>query len=178
MRRLIAAAVLVTALSVLAGPASAASATAKVTGPLPARQGVVLTGACGFPVQLDERGGLVLTTTYDAARVPIRYDISGTQTTLLTNLANGVSVSFDTIGRTTIVPNGDGTFTMTQLGSGLAIDPGTVSGDPALDWFTGRVVSRGTLDERTLLLDVASQQRIGVTSDICEMLVTGLKTRH
>jgi hypothetical protein len=89
-----------------------------------------------------------------------------------------VSLSFDTTGRTTILPEGDGTFTMTQLGTGLAIDPGTVSGDPALDWFTGRVVSRGTLDARTLLLDVSSQHCIGVWSDICEMLVTGLKTRH
>ena len=67
---------------------------------------------------------------------------------------------------------------MTQVGSGLAIDAGTISGDPTLAWFTGRVVSRGTLDERTVVLDVASQQRTGVMSDICEMLVTGLKTRH
>jgi hypothetical protein len=181
MRRLIAAAVLAAALAIslfgLASPASAAGTT-KVTGPLPARQGVILTGVCGFPVQLDERGGLVLTTTYDAARTPLRYEITGSQTTVLTNLANGLHLSFDTLGRTTIVPNGDGTFTATQVGSGLAIDAGTTSGDPTLAWFTGRVVSRGTLDQVSLLLDVASQQRTGVSSDICDMLVSGLKTRH
>lgn len=178
MRRLIAAAALVIAICGLAPTALAAPGTTTVSGPLPARQGVILDGICGFPVQLDERGDLVLTTTYDAARTPLRYEIRGTQTTVLTNLSNGLALRFDTLGRTTIVPNGDGTFTMTQVGSGLAIDAGTISGDPTLAWFTGRVVSRGTLDERTLLLDVASQQRTAVVSDICEMLVTGLKTRH
>ena len=177
MRRLIAAVVLASALTTLAAPASAAGTT-KVTGPLPARQGVVLTGICGFPVQLDERGGLVLTTTYDADRTPLRYDITGSQTTVLTNLSNGLQLSFDTLGRSTIVPNADGTFTVTQIGSGLAIDVGTISGDPTLAWFTGRVVSRGALDQGSLLLDVASQVRTGVSSDICDMLVSGLKTRH
>ena len=178
MRRLIAAAALVIAVCGLAPTVLAAPTTTTVSGPFPARQGVVLDGICGFPVQLDERGGLTLTTTYDAARTPLRYEISGTQTTVLTNMSNGLALRFDTLGRTTIVPNGDGTFTMTQVGSGLAIDAGTISGDPTLAWFTGRVVSRGTLDEGTFVLDVASQQRTGVVSDICEMLVTGLKTRH
>jgi hypothetical protein len=178
MRRLIAAAALVTAVCALAPTALAAPGTTTVSGPLPARQGVILDGICGFPVQLDERGGLLLTTTYDASRTPVRYEISGTQTTVLTNVSNGLSLRFETLGRTTIVPNGDGTFTMTQVGSGLAIDAGTVSGDPTLAWFTGRVVSRGTLDQATLLLDVSSQVHGGVASDICEMLVTGLKTRH
>ena len=65
---------------------------------------------------------------------------------------------------------------MTQIGSGLAIDADP--GDPTIAWFTGRVVSRGTLDERSPVLDVVTQQRFGVASDICEMLISGLKTRH
>jgi hypothetical protein len=177
MRRLIVTTALTVTLCVLALPAHAAGTT-KVTSPLTARQGVVLTGVCGFPVQLDERGGLVVTTTYDAAGTPIRYDIGGSQTTLLTNLANGTTLLFDTLGRTTIVPRADGTATVTQVGSGLAIDQGTTSGDPTLAWFTGSVTSTGVLDPKTLLLEVTSQQRVGLSSDICEMLVSGLKTRH
>jgi hypothetical protein len=177
MRRLVLAVSLVLVVLATVAPVTAAPGTTTVTGPLPARQGVILSGICPFPVQLDERGGLVLTATYDASRDPLRYGITGTQTTILTNLVNGLSLPFDTLGRTTIVPNGDGTFTSTQVGSGLAIDPGT-TGEPALVWFTGRVVSRGTLAEGSLVLDVTSQERFGVGGDICEMLVTGLKTRH
>ena len=177
MRRSLALTALTATLCILALPASAA-VTTKETHPLTARQGVVLTGVCGFPVQLDERGGLVVTTTFDASKTPIRYEISGTQTTLLTNLANGKALLFDTLGRTTIVPNADGTATVTQVGSGLAIDEGLTSGDPTLAWFTGTVTSTGILDPKTLLLQVTSQQRDGLSSDICEMLVSGLKTRH
>jgi hypothetical protein len=177
MRRPFALAVLVLAIFALAAPAAIAGTT-KVTTPLAARQGVILTDACPFPVQLDERGGLVVTTTLDASGTPLRYDIRGRQTTVLTNLSNGLTLSFDTFGRTTIVPNGDGTFTMTQEGSGLAIDPATTEGEPTLAWFTGTVVSTGTLDERSLVLDVEDQTRSGIVSDVCEMLVSGLKTRH
>jgi hypothetical protein len=177
MRRSIVLATLTATLTLLALPARAADTT-KETHPLTARQGVVLTGVCGFPVQLDERGGLVVTTTFDASKTPIRYDITGSQTTLLTNLANGKALLFGTIGRTTIVPNADGTATVTQAGSGLAIDQGLTSGDPTLAWFTGTVSSTGVLDAKTLLLEVASQRRVGLSSDICEMLVSGLKTRH
>ena len=177
MRRPIVLAVLVVALCALALPASAAGTT-KITAPLSARQGVLLTDVCPFPVQLDERGGLVVTTTLDASRTPIRYDITGRQTTVLTNLSNGLTLSFETIGRTTIEPNSDGTFTMTQVGSGLAIDPGAADGEPRLAWFTGTVVSTGTLDEASLVMQVETQTRGGVVSDVCEMLVSGLKTRH
>ena len=68
--------------------------------------------------------------------------------------------------------------TVTQVGSGLAIDQGLTSGDPTLAWFTGTVTSTGVLDAKTLLLEVTSQQRVGLSSDICEMLISGLKTRH
>ena len=156
MRRLISVMALTTTMCLFAQPAHATAGTTKVTQPLTARH-VVLASACPFPVQLDERGGLIVTTTYDAAKTPIRYDLTGTQTTLLTNLANGK---------------------VTQVGSGLAIDEGLTSGDPTLAWFTGTVTSTGVLDAKTLLLEVTSQQRVGLSSDICEMLISGLKTRH
>jgi hypothetical protein len=173
VRRLISVIALTMTMCLFAQPAHATAGTTKVTEPLTARH-VVLASACPFPVQLDERGGLIVTTTYDAAKTPIRYDLTGTQTTLLTNLANGKALLFDTLGRTTIVPNADGTATVTQVGSGLAIDEGLTSGDPTLAWFTGT----GVLDAKTLLLQVTSQQRVGLSSDICEMLISGLKTRH
>ena len=177
MRRLISVIALTATMCLLAQPAHAAAGTTKFTQPLTARH-VVLASACPFPVQLDERGGLLVTTTYDAAGNPIRYDLTGTQTTLLTNLANGKTLLFDTLGQTTIIPNADGTATATQVGSGLAIDEGLTSGDPTLAWFTGTVTSTGVLDAKTLLLEVTSQQRVGLSSDICEMLISGLKTRH
>jgi len=177
VRRLISVIALTTTMCLLGLPAHAAPGTTRFTQPLTARH-VVLTNVCPFPVQLDERGGLNLTTTFDAAKTPIRYDLSGTQTTLLTNLANGNALLFDTIGRTTIVPNADGTATVVQTGSGLAIDQGLTSGDPTLAWFTGTVTSTGVLDAKTLLLEVTTQQLDGLSSDICEMLVSGLKTRH
>jgi hypothetical protein len=176
VRRLFSLIALTATMCLLAQPAHAAGTT-KFTQPLTPRH-VVLTSACPFPVQLDERGGLLVTTTYDAARNPIRYDLTGTQTTLLTNLANGNALLFDTLGRTTIVPNADGTATATQVGSGLAIDQGLTSGDPTLAWFTGTVTSTGLLDAKTFLLEVTAQQRDGLSSDVCEMLVSGLKTRH
>jgi hypothetical protein len=40
------------------------------------------------------------------------------------------------------------------------------------------VTSTGVLDAKTLLLEVATQRRDGLSSDICEMLISGLKTRH
>ena len=177
MRRLISVIAFTATMCLLGQPANAAAGTTRFTQPLTARH-VVLTSVCPFPVQLDERGGLIVTTTFDADKNPIRYDLTGTQTTLLTNLANGNALLFDTLGRTTIVPNADGTATATQVGSGLAIDQGLTSGDPTLAWFTGTVTSTGVLDTKTLLLDVATQQRDGLSSDICEMLIAGLKTRH
>ena len=177
MRRLVSVMALIATMCLLAQPAHAAAGTTRFTQPLTARH-VVLATVCPFPVQLDERGGLIVTTTYDAAKTPIRYDLTGTQTTLLTNLANGNALLFDTLGRTTIVPSADGTADVTQVGSGLAIDQGLTSGDPTLAWFTGTVTSTGVLDAKTLLLEATSQQRIGLSSDICEMLVSGLKTRH
>jgi hypothetical protein len=45
-------------------------------------------------------------------------------------------------------------------------------------WFTGTVTSVGTFDPKTLDFVPTSQTRSGIDSNICDMLVTGLKTRH
>jgi hypothetical protein len=45
-------------------------------------------------------------------------------------------------------------------------------------WFSGRVESVGSFDPKSLRFDPVTQVRSGISSDVCEMLVTGLKTRH
>ena len=73
---------------------------------------------------------------------------------------------------------GDGTWTMVQKGSGLAVVPRDDPEGSKLVWFTGRVTSIGTFDSKNLTFVPQTQVRSGIDSNICEMLVTGLKTRH
>lgn len=163
-----------TLLTVAAPPSSALTRT--VTN-LPALKDFVLPGACfNGDVTLTERNERTLTTFLDGKTV-VRYLISGGQTTLFQNEA-GAEVTIDTTGTTTLTPNGDGTWTMVQQGSGWAFVPPSDPTGPTLVWFTGTVTSTGTLDEKTFAFDVQTQTRSGITSDICMMLVTGLKIRH
>ena len=63
-------------------------------------------------------------------------------------------------------------------GSGLAVVPRDDPAGPKLVWCTGRVSSVGDFDPETLTFVPRTQIRSGITSNVCEMLVTGLKTRH
>ena len=83
-----------------------------------------------------------------------------------------------TIGSTVVTANADGTWTMVQKGSGLAVVPATDPAGPKLVWFTGEVTSIGSFDSKDLTFVPQTQVRSGIDSNICEMLVTGLKTRH
>jgi hypothetical protein len=77
--------------------------------------------------------------------------------------------------------NDDGSVTLTQRGSsGLLVDPGTVTGSPSLTWYGGTAATTGTLaDDGTFRFDeVTTQSLNGFGGDVCEMLVSGLKTRH
>lgn len=163
---------------VIAAPASAAKTSTKVE-PLPLVQGHVIEDVCEFPVEYTDRGGRVLTTRYDRAGRMVSQTISGTSIVELTNLATKTTESFEIDEVQTIVYRRDGTVNVVQLGSsGIAIDPGTSTRTPDLVWYGGLVVSRGTLDRSFLLADVTRQSRVGVEGDICDILVTGLKTRH
>ena len=67
---------------------------------------------------------------------------------------------------------------MVQKGSGLAVVPATDPAGPKLVWFTGKVTSVGSFDSKNLTFVPQTQVRSGIDSNICEMLVSGLKTRH
>jgi hypothetical protein len=67
---------------------------------------------------------------------------------------------------------------MVQKGTGLAVVPSGDPAGPALAWFTGRVTSVGDFDAKTLTFVPRTQVRSGVASNVCQMLVNGLKTRH
>ena len=73
-----------------------------------------------------------------------------------------------------------GAATTLQGGSsGLVFDPGTISGAGSFTWYGGAALTTGRLDPKTLLYtDVESQHTVGLEGDVCDMLVSGLKTRH
>jgi hypothetical protein len=100
---------------------------------------------------------------------------------VLTNGATGLELTFDIKETSTIVYDQQrGTATTVQIGtSGLFYDPGTISGAGSFTWYGGAALTTGRLDAKTLLYtDVESQHTIGIEGDVCEMLVSGLKTRH
>jgi hypothetical protein len=134
----------------------------------------------GFSARIDEREVRTLTSYFSADGTLLRQEISGPQVSIFQNdNSDGApTIEIETKGSTILTPNGDGTTTMVQKGSGYAYDPGTHTGEPNLVWFTGKVVSVGRWDETTQQFDVITQRIQGISSDICEMLLTGIKTRH
>jgi hypothetical protein len=157
--------------------ASAAPAHAATRVPFvgPARN-YELVGVCPFTISAQERSGHPGYLTLDDNGEVVQVQFGGSYETVLSS-SDG-SLTFETIGTTVVTANADGTWTMVQKGSGLAVvPPGDPSG-PKLVWFTGRVTSVGSFDAKTLTFVPQSQVRSGIDSNICEMLVTGLKTRH
>ncbi len=177
MRRLaaLAASVAVAMPLLVAQPASAAT---RVVEPEPQKINIPIVGACSFPVSMSDRGGLTRITTYDRSKNIVRIEVRGSTVATFTRVDNGAEMVLESRGTTIYTPNADGTWTWRQIGLGYAIDTGGFTGTPNLEWFTGAVVSRGALDLKGLGVDPATQQRVGIAGDICEMLVTGLKTRH
>lgn len=170
--------VLALVLGAVSAPAWANGPTT-TTEPLPLVQGLRIEHVCPFPVDYTDRGGRTLTIRYDRTGRIVRQTISGSSTVVLTNLATGLEVPFDIDEKTSVVFHRDGTSTAVQFGtSGIALDPGTTTGAPSLVWYGGAVLTRGDFDRTFLFSDVTRQRRLGIEGDICEMLVTGLKTRH
>ena len=167
-------------LTLVAGPADAGSRLVAKTGPLPSVQGVVIEGACPFPVMWFDRGGRTLTTYY-RNDVIVGQKITGTSNVILTNMASGLELTFAIEETQSIAYNlRRGSATTVQVGSsGLFFDPGTISGQPSFTWYGGVAATSGRLDPKTLLYqDVEWQRNAGIEGDVCDMLVTGLKTRH
>jgi hypothetical protein len=130
---------------------------------------------CPMAIQLTERDGHTMVSSYEGDSI-VRTDISGSVTTEITSSLG--ALTFESLGTTTVTPNADGTWTMVQKGSGLAIVPRGDPEGPALVWFTGRVTSVGAWYEKTLTFEATSQVREGLAANVCDMLVAGIKTRH
>jgi hypothetical protein len=166
--------VLLAGLALLAG-AAPAQATTRVPFVGPARS-YELVGVCPFTISAQERAGHPGYLTIDDNGEVVQVQFQGSFDTVLASSLG--ELVFETIGSTVVTANADGTWTMVQKGSGLAVVPATDPAGPKLVWFTGKVTSIGSFDSKDLTFVPQSQVREGIDSNICEMLVTGLKTRH
>jgi hypothetical protein len=162
------------ALAVLALPAPAQAST-RVPFVGPARS-YTLDRVCAFPVSAQERSGHPGFLTLDDTGNVVQVEYRGSYDTVLSS-SHG-QLTFQTIGSTMVTRNADGTWTQVQRGTGIAVVPASDPAGSKLVWFTGVVTSIGTFDPKTLDFVPISQTRSGIDSNICEMLVTGLKTRH
>ena len=162
------------ALAVLALPAPAQAST-RVPFVGPARS-YTLDRVCAFPVSAQERSGHPGFLTLDDTGNVVQVEYRGSYDTVLSS-SHG-QLTFQTIGSTMVKQNADGTWTQVQRGTGIAVVPASDLAGSKLVWFTGVVTSIGTFDPKTLDFVPISQTRSGIDSNICEMLVTGLKTRH
>jgi hypothetical protein len=172
VRRSVVLALVGLALLVFAAPAQA---TTRVPFVGPARS-YTLVGVCAFSITAQERSGHPGFLTLDDSGNVIRVEYQGSYDTVLLS-SQGV-LTFRTIGSTVVTQNPDGTWTQVQKGTGIAVVPASDPAGSKLVWFTGVVTSVGTFDPKTLDFVPTSQTRSGIDSNICEMLVTGLKTRH
>ncbi len=166
--------------TVVAGPADAGQKLSMTSGPLPLVQGVVIDGACPFPVIWTDRGGRTL-TTWTRGEDIVMQRITGSSKVVLENGVSGLALTFDIKETATIVYDLQrGSATTVQTGpSGLVYDPGTISGTSSFTWYGGIAATSGRLDQKTWLYDdVEWQWHAGLEGDVCDMLVSGLKTRH
>ena len=146
---------------------------------VPKRDGTLLEKACSFEVLATDRSVQRATGTFtDDGTTLLKRSISGSQVTVFEWFNSGSTIAIETIGGTTITRNADGTYTLLQKGSGFWFDDGTYSGTAELIRFTGTVRAVGYYDAKSFTFQPISRTISGVTSSICEMLVTGLKTRH
>jgi hypothetical protein len=159
----------------LLASAAPAQATTRVPFVGPARS-YELVGVCPFTISAQERSGHPGFLTLDDNGVVVKVEFQGSFDTVLSS-SHG-SLTFGTIGTTVVTANADGTWTMVQKGTGLAVVPSSDPAGPKLVWFTGRVTSVGTFDSKDLTFVPQSQVRSGIDSNVCDMLVAGLKTRH
>lgn len=159
----------------LLAAAAPAHATTRVPFVGPAR-GYQLEGVCPFTISAQERDGHPGFLTLDDNGEVVQVQYEGSYDTVLSSSLG--ELTFETMGSTIVTANGDGTWTMVQKGSGLAVVPRDDPEGSKLVWFTGRVTSVGDFDAKALTFIPRTQVRSGITSNVCEMLVTGLKARH
>jgi hypothetical protein len=157
---------------------AAALAASTVTEIVPRRDRTPIEQACPFEVVASDRLEQIATSRYaDDRDTLLARTIKGKQHTVFEQ-ANGSTIEIETLGSTSITRNADGTYALVQRGSGFWFDDGSLSGTAELLRFTGTVRAVGAYDATTFSFQPIAREIDGVTSSICDMLVTGLKTRH
>lgn len=135
-----------------------------------------ITDACAFPIVAQERSTHPGFLTYDDTDTIVAVRFHGAFDTVLSSSLG--EAAYESIGSTTVTTNGDGTWTQVQRGTGLAVVPRDDPEGPKLVWFSGTVTSVGDFDPKSLLFTPRWQTRQGITANVCEQLVSGLKSRH
>lgn len=157
---------------------AAALAASTVTEIVPRRDRTSIEKACPFDVVASDRLEQIATSRYaDDRDTLLARTIKGKQQTVFEQ-TNGSTIEIETLGSTSISRNADGTYALVQRGSGFWFDDGSLSGTAELVRFTGTVRATGAYDAQTFTFQPVTREIEGVTSSICDMLVTGLKTRH
>lgn len=157
---------------------AAALAASTVTEIVPRRDRTPIEKACPFEVVASDRLEQTATSQYaDDRDTLLARTIKGKQQTVFEQ-TNGSTIEIEAVGSTSITRNADGTYALVQRGSGFWFDDGSLSGTAELLRFTGTVRAVGVYDAATFTFQPIAREIDGVTSSICDMLVTGLKTRH
>ena len=80
-------------------------------------------GVCPFTISAQERAGHPGYLTLDDNGEVVQVQFQGSFDTVLSSSLG--ELTFESIGSTVVTANGDGTWTMVQKGSGLAVVPAT-----------------------------------------------------
>ena len=99
-------------------------------------------------ISAQERAGHPGYLTLDDNGEVVQVQFQGSFDTVLSSSLG--ELTFESIGSTVVTANADGTWTMVQKGSGLAVVPATDPAGPKLVWFTGKVTSIGSFDSKNL----------------------------
>jgi hypothetical protein len=152
-----------------ASPAQAA--LTKIRQPIPLAQNFRVIGICEFPVVVtDVAGQGTLTTVLDDAGDVIRIEIRGRFVTEFTNELTGATVTANSAGPITIIPQDDGTEIAIHRGQHVLADDGLLTGEPILIHHTGLIVVTARFNPETGFVDFISIDRVGVTTDLCARL--------
>ena len=176
MRRILIA--VTVALATLATSA-AALAVSTVTEIVPRRDRTPIEKACPFEVVASDRLEQTATSRFaDDRDTLLARTIKGKQRTVFEQ-TNGATIEIETVGSTSITRNADGTYTLVQRGSGILVrrrQP--LRHGRAVAVHRAPCESIGGYDATAFTFHPITRQIDGITSSICDMLVTGLKTRH
>jgi hypothetical protein len=181
MRRIPITIALTLAASLLLGTVPVAALT-RTTESIPPVSGVELTDFCGggtsFSPVINQRETRQVTTWVDQRGSTILQTFRTKTATEFANRDLAISMLLNEDALLSIRPNSDGSNAMLFAGEGAVWGTDTSLGRPFILWITGLVLMRGSYDSKTGILTVSSKRIVGLSTDLCGSLSTGLKPRH